>query len=109
MTDPIVDSDGSYWTVYGTFGDGDDVCIGIRENEYGDVEPLPPFVSHDYGGSHHDGDMLSIFDRANAARLLAALMTALTGNPVPPIGVGELGETGEWLEIQDHPGTPEPC
>lgn len=85
MAEPIVDSDDSYWTVYGAWGDdGNDVCIGIRDNGCrDDVEPPPPFVSHDHGGSHHDGDTLLILNRANATRLAIALATALAAKPVP--------------------------
>jgi hypothetical protein len=79
MTDPIIDIAGRYWTIG---GDG----TGVVELDM-------------YPDSQADCSGIFIFDRTNATRLVIALTMALAARPVDPIGIGELGETGEQLEL----------
>lgn len=87
MTDPIVDIDGLYWKV---FSGENAVYLSVCDDP-GPCEKCPS-----------EGHSLFILDRANAARLLTALVVALTGKPMPPVDPGEQGEQLE-LPFPDPP------
>ncbi len=73
-TPPVIDIDGSLWSVFVT-EQGPDAHVAIQVCDGCDYGP--DFKSHGYDGEWHDGDTHLFLDRAAANWLLGQLRQAL--------------------------------